>query len=89
MTSRRTTAERLGEARRRAGPPWERLAALWSSGVPHRAFLVAIVVGTALNLINQGDAVWRGALDWPKAILTYLIPFAVSMHGALSAKRRG
>ncbi|MDB6105156.1 MAG: hypothetical protein JWO52_5155, partial [Gammaproteobacteria bacterium] len=27
-----------------------------SDGVPKRSLLVAIVVGTVLNLINQGDA---------------------------------
>lgn len=90
MTSRRTPAEHQGGAdgaRGHVGSPDQWAAALWSSGVPRRALAVALVVGTVLNLINQGDAVWHGALNWPKAILTYLVPFAVSMHGALSTKR--
>jgi hypothetical protein len=54
----------------------------------HRAILVALVVGTILNLINQGDALSAGRhIDWAKALLTYLVPFCVSVHGALSARR--
>lgn len=90
MTSRRTPVERqggAGEARGQVRSLEQRVAILWSSRVPHRALGVAVVVGTVLNLINQGEAIWHGALNWPKAILTYLVPFAVSMHGALSAKR--
>lgn len=89
MTSRRRTAEHsdAGEAKGRVMSPAGRLAACWSSGIPQRACLVAIVVGTLLNLINQGDAIWHGGLNWPKAILTYLVPFAVSTHGAVSARR--
>ncbi len=90
MTSRRTPAELQdgsGEARRHVRSPEQWAAALWSSGVPQRAFAVAVVVGTVLNLINQGDAVLHGGLSWPKAILTYLVPFAVSTHGALSTRR--
>ena len=32
-----------------------------SDGVPRRSFLVALVVGAVLNLINQGDALLAGA----------------------------
>ena len=54
-----------------------------------RALIVALLVGTALNLINQGDAVLRGAsVNWIKLLLTYVVPFAVSSHGAISAGRR-
>jgi hypothetical protein len=58
-------------------------------GVPARAFLVALIVGTALNLINQGDALLHGAaLNWAKIVLTYLVPYAVSTHGAVMARMR-
>jgi hypothetical protein len=57
-----------------------------TGGVPLRAFWVALVVGTVLNLINQGDAILGGhALNWAKLALTYLVPYAVSTHGAVSA----
>jgi len=58
-----------------------------SDGVPRRAFWVALFVGTVLNLINQGDVLWNGAhVSWAKLALTYLVPFAVSTHGAVSAR---
>lgn len=53
--------------------------------VLRRSFFVAIVVGTALNLINQGDALLVGAtLSIPKLALTYAVPFLVSAYGAWS-----
>jgi hypothetical protein len=62
----------------------------WRSGVVRRALLVALVVGTLLTLINQGDALIAArGLNWLKAVLTYLVPFCVSMHGALSVRRQG
>lgn len=54
-------------------------------GVPRRSFRVALVVGTMLNLINQGDAMLAGgAVDWLKCALAYLVPYAVSTYGAVS-----
>lgn len=56
-----------------------------SDGIPKRSFLVAIVVGTVLNLINQGDALLGATtLNWTKLFLTYLVPYAVSTYGAVS-----
>jgi hypothetical protein len=56
-----------------------------SDGVPRRSLLVALVVGTILNLINQGDAlVSSAALDATKLLLTYLVPYCVSTYGAVS-----
>ena len=67
---------------------WKRAIALATSGgVPRRAFWVALVVGTILNLINQGDALLGHLpVSWAKVALTYLVPFAVSTHGAVSAR---
>ena len=43
------------------------------------------VVGTILNLINQGDAILGAtSLNWIKIILTYLVPYAVNTYGAVS-----
>lgn len=57
-----------------------------SNGVPRRAFLVAVVVGSALNLINQGDALFGPkAVDIGKLMLTFIVPYLVSTHGAVSA----
>ena len=50
-----------------------------------RSLLVALVVGTVLNLINQGDALFVGAeLTVWKAALTYMVPFCVATYGAFS-----
>ncbi|HEX9534053.1 MAG TPA: nitrate/nitrite transporter NrtS [Stellaceae bacterium] len=56
-----------------------------SEGVPQRSLWVALVVGTILNLINQGDRLLSGQhLDFTKIVLTYLVPFLVSTYGAVS-----
>ena len=56
-----------------------------SDGVPYRSGCVALVVGTILNLINQGDAILGAtSLNWIKIILTYFVPYAVSTYGAVS-----
>ena len=53
-----------------------------------RAIKVALIVGTALTLINQGDRLIAGmAPGWIKMALTYLIPYCVSTHGAVTAMR--
>jgi hypothetical protein len=61
---------------------------LWcvSDGVPRRSFLVALVVGTILNLINQGDTLFSdaGRLNITKIILTFAVPYCVATYGAVS-----
>ena len=62
----------------------------FSDGIPRRALYVALLVGTVLNLINQGDALVSGKpLDWLKLALTFLVPYCVSTHGAVTAKLAG
>jgi len=51
-----------------------------------RSLLIALVVGTLLIVINQGDVLLRA--EWPRALwwkvpLTYLVPFIVATWGAL------
>lgn len=54
-----------------------------------RALVVAIIVGSALNLINQGDAIiGAGSVNLSKMALTYIVPFFVSLHGAVSAQSK-
>lgn len=53
-----------------------------------RATRVAMVVGTILVLINQGDQILAGNIPpvW-KILLTYLVPYLVSSYaGAQAAK---
>jgi hypothetical protein len=60
-----------------------------SDGIPRRSFYVAIVVGTVLNLINQGDAfIGSASINWLKIILTYFVPYAVCTYGAVSSQMR-
>jgi len=54
-------------------------------GVPRRSLIVALVVGSVLNLINQGDALFAGRpIDWLKILLTFAVPYCVSTYGAVS-----
>ena len=56
-----------------------------SGGVPRRSLVVALIVGTVLNLINQGDAMLSGMpIDLTKLLLTYLVPYFVNTYGAVS-----
>jgi hypothetical protein len=55
-----------------------------------RSLAVALVVGTLLLIINQGDVLLSGS--WPPALLwkiplTYLVPFLVATWGALVNSR--
>ncbi len=53
-----------------------------------RSLAVALLVGTALNLINQGDALLGEAklVPW-KLMHTNFVPFAVSSYGSYAALR--
>ena len=56
-----------------------------SDGVPRRSLYVALIVGTVLNLINQGDALLgMASINWLKLILTYCVPYVVCTYGAVS-----
>ena len=60
-----------------------------SPSVINRAIKVSLVVGTALNLINQGNSLI--ALDYEninliKLTLTYLVPYSVTTYTATAMK---
>ena len=56
-----------------------------------RSLKIALVVGTILFVLNQGDILLGGefpsALKW-KIPLTYVTPFVVSLWGALAGAKR-
>lgn len=58
-----------------------------SGGIPRRSLWVALVVGTILNLINQGDTffAWAG-INWFKVALTYCVPYVVCTYGAVTSQ---
>ena len=65
-----------------------------SDGVPGRSFVAALVVGTVLNLSNQGDTLAAGgAINVTKLLLTFAVPYFVATYGAVSycmrEERRG
>jgi len=82
----------VNDARR---PATLRLACRYAlaDGIPRRSFYLAIVVGTILNLINQGDAIFGSAsINWLKLLLTYVVPYLVGTYGAVSyrlSQKRG
>ena len=58
-----------------------------SSSVVKRAIIVSIIVGTALNLINQGSALVNfEQINLVKLLLTYLVPYSVTTYTATAMK---
>jgi len=65
---------------------WLKLAS--SPEVSRRAIKVALVVGTVLTAINQGDVIFGGgftAATLGKIALTYCVPYCVSTFAAVEA----
>jgi len=47
------------------------------------ALKVALVVGTVLNVVNNGDRLWWGeAINWWQFALNFLVPYCVSSYSA-------
>jgi hypothetical protein len=63
-----------------------------SSPVIRLALRTSLLVGSLLNVINQGDALFgAGSVHWFKLGLTYLVPYCVATYSATSItlSRRG
>ena len=62
-------------------------AIVFERGIVRRSLILAAIVGTILNTINQGDALFAGAslVVW-KIALTYCVPYCVSTYGAVTAR---
>lgn len=62
-------------------------AVIFERGIVRRSLAVAVVVGTILNFINQGDALIAGAglVVW-KIVLTYMVPYCVATYGAVTMR---
>lgn len=44
---------------------------------------IALVVGTVLNLVNQGEAIMAGAsVSWVHLFLNYAVPYCVASYSA-------
>lgn len=58
-----------------------------TGGVPRRSLMVALIVGTILNIINQGNVLFGGGhLNLTKIILTFAVPYCVATYGAVSVR---
>jgi len=54
-----------------------------SPTIRRNAIRIALVVGSILNLINQGPAIWSGAdVSLMNVALNYFVPFCVSSYSA-------
>ena len=69
---------------------WSKISRLCvSEGIPKRSLWVALLVGTLLNAINQGDVLIRGGhIDVLKLVLTYAVPYCVATYGAVAYRLR-
>lgn len=67
----------------------ELLRAMVIREVAVTAVKVALVVGTVLNLINQGDAlIHMVGVHWGKVALNYATPYLVASYSGARARRR-
>jgi len=58
-----------------------------SKPIVTRALKISLIVGSTLNLINQGDALYGDAeFHLLKFIFTYLIPYSVTTYTATAMK---
>ena len=58
--------------------------------IVRRALVTALLVGSVLTLINQGDRLLAGDVSAPlllKVALTYCVPYCVSISGAIGMSR--
>lgn len=63
------------------------LAHMLSRPVVANAVKVSLFVGTCLNAINQGPAIWRGeGVEWSKLLLNYVVPYLVASYSAAKAR---
>ncbi len=48
-----------------------------------RAFVTMLIVGPILTIINQWECLWLFDPVWWKVMLTFAVPFLVSLSGSL------
>lgn len=64
-------------------PMSELLQTALSRRIAINALRIVLVVGTVLNLINQGEAIFSGgAVSWLHVLLNYLVPCCVASYSA-------
>ncbi|MGH8978142.1 MAG: nitrate/nitrite transporter NrtS [Acidimicrobiia bacterium] len=82
-------AERAPRAAAVVWDSYRQAAAMFFRGATvSSASRIALVVGTWLSLVNQGEAVFDGRPPWLKIVLNYATPFVVASLGFLAGRRR-
>lgn len=54
-------------------------------------FRVALVVGSILFFVNHGNALFQGQMSrdrWISVVITYCVPYVVSIHGQYTSHLR-
>ena len=54
-----------------------------SPHIVRNAVKISLVVGTILNLINQGEGILaNGSISWAHCVLNYIVPYCVASYSA-------
>ncbi len=70
---------------------WGYLVSLGDRDFIPTGLRTALVVGSLLFCINHGGAFWRGEMTterWISVLLTYVMPYLVSVYGQYSYRRK-
>lgn len=63
------------------------IRAMLARPVVVNAIRVSLVVGTCLNLINQGSAIWTGGpIQWGKFLMNFAVPYLVASYSAAKVR---
>lgn len=62
--------------------------AMMSRDIAANASKISLFVGSCLNAINQGPAIWSGAeIEWGKFLLNFLVPYLVASFSAAKMRQ--
>lgn len=54
-----------------------------SAAIAKNSLKISLVVGSVLNLINQGESLFHGgAISWGHLLLNYFVPYCVASYSA-------
>lgn len=70
---------------------WGYLLALSDRKLMPTAIKVSLVVGTIIFTVNHGYALYNGKMTrqrWISGLISYLIPYAVNIHGQYISRLR-
>lgn len=57
----------------------------YSGPIVKNSMRIALMVGSILNLVNQGSAILEGTdISWLHGVLNYVVPYCVASYSAAS-----